>query len=110
MAPSHSQLHNSLGRYTPLIQVMAALEPQALAQLQQQVRAHVQHKPPHHHHRQHPQRGWALVAERWIGTNLIALPLLFFCTVFLCASVKPVRDWPDPDDLVSYMKPTLAVG
>lgn len=35
-APSHTALHNSLRRYTPLIQVMAALEPQALAQLQQQ--------------------------------------------------------------------------
>jgi hypothetical protein len=36
-APSHSQLHVSLRRYTPLIQLMAALEPQALTQLQQQV-------------------------------------------------------------------------
>jgi hypothetical protein len=44
VAPSHSQLHNSLGRYTPLIQVMAALEPQALAQLQQQVSAPFGHQ------------------------------------------------------------------
>lgn len=36
--PSHTQLHNSLRRYVPLIQVTAALEPRALAQLQQQVR------------------------------------------------------------------------
>lgn len=35
--PSHQQLHAALKRYAALIQVVAALEPRALQQLQQQV-------------------------------------------------------------------------